>query len=672
MKRRGILGILFFTSVAFGSGGDGGGNLDEIRVDSIGEQKTLVILVKPSNTSPPYTRETAEATVFTHPRSLNAWVQDNSYGKTWLTGKVIDWLTVPEAKDCPQDFREKIFLAADARGVDFRQYTRVIIPGDLIGCPGFSESVGLVPVTTPDGPVRMSIAYPYSLKNPESAALRHEFGHILGALHSHRFHCGTQQISNNCTFVGYGDPYDVMGSSIFGHLNGFQLERLGWLGTNETQEVLSSGLFSLSPIESFSGFRRLKIPLEKDSNGNTTLWYLIEQRSPMGFDTGFPGPGLASPFGGVLVSVGPWPRNDYVLDMHPTSQNRSDGFIDPLKVNDSFVDSVRGIRITPKEVTNHHSLIQIERTSPQTDNSPQIQVLSPLPGSNVFGKVPFKMDVRDERGIRSLDLYQWIEGRAYTLGAFDSREGQAPTSVYTWTWDSKDERDGEHVFEVQAVDTSFHKSVYQWKVNLTNQQNDHAPPQVWIVEPEASQVISGVRSLVADARDNEDQIITVGFYLQHLSTQNKTYIAYEYFPTSSIRWETDRDRNKNPVFDGLYDLVAYGRDRAGNIGTSKPLRVLIQNGIMPSTPSRFLRGDANSDGKVDISDAQIILNYLFDQSEHPILLPCTDAADANDDGRIDTSDPTWILNFLFQGGSPPKPPYPNPGIDLTSDSLYCL
>ncbi len=85
----------------------------------------------------------------------------------------------------------------------------------------------------------------------------------------------------------------------------------------------------------------------------------------------------------------------------------------------------------------------------------------------------------------------------------------------------------------------------------------------------------------------------------------------------------------------------------------------------------FRRGDVNSDGVLDISDAVAIFGFLFLGADTPA---CLDAADANDDGSNDLSDGVAILNFLFQGG--PQPPTPRfdaacPGRDPTADALDC-
>ena len=87
---------------------------------------------------------------------------------------------------------------------------------------------------------------------------------------------------------------------------------------------------------------------------------------------------------------------------------------------------------------------------------------------------------------------------------------------------------------------------------------------------------------------------------------------------------------------------------------------------MPS--KQFIRGDANSDGQVDLSDAIYILNWLFLGEQGP---ECWDRADANDDGVLDISDPVYILLFLFKGQNPIPTPYPDAGLDTTADGLNC-
>jgi hypothetical protein len=85
----------------------------------------------------------------------------------------------------------------------------------------------------------------------------------------------------------------------------------------------------------------------------------------------------------------------------------------------------------------------------------------------------------------------------------------------------------------------------------------------------------------------------------------------------------------------------------------------------------FLRGDANGDGRLDLSDAIFTLAFLFLGGPAPL---CPAAADANDGGALDIADPIFTLGWLFTGGPPPPPPGPAAcGLDPTPDALgTCL
>ena len=81
-----------------------------------------------------------------------------------------------------------------------------------------------------------------------------------------------------------------------------------------------------------------------------------------------------------------------------------------------------------------------------------------------------------------------------------------------------------------------------------------------------------------------------------------------------------------------------------------------------------VRGDANGDGTVDLSDAIHSWGYLFTGSAE---LLCLKAADANDDGELDISDGLRTLGYLFQGEGPLSEPFPTCGFDPTADDLTC-
>lgn len=69
----------------------------------------------------------------------------------------------------------------------------------------------------------------------------------------------------------------------------------------------------------------------------------------------------------------------------------------------------------------------------------------------------------------------------------------------------------------------------------------------------------------------------------------------------------------------------------------------------------FVRGDANSDNEINLTDGIKTLSFLFLGGPAP---ECRDAADADDNGELQITDAVRILSFLFLGAGPPPPPSP--------------
>lgn len=92
-------------------------------------------------------------------------------------------------------------------------------------------------------------------------------------------------------------------------------------------------------------------------------------------------------------------------------------------------------------------------------------------------------------------------------------------------------------------------------------------------------------------------------------------------------------------------------------------------GTPGSFDQSFVRGDANADARIDLSDPLFIANWLFVDGATPT---CLDAADMDDSGWIDLTDSVSLLNFMFLNGPAPAPPYPLAGADETVDTLSCL
>jgi hypothetical protein len=88
----------------------------------------------------------------------------------------------------------------------------------------------------------------------------------------------------------------------------------------------------------------------------------------------------------------------------------------------------------------------------------------------------------------------------------------------------------------------------------------------------------------------------------------------------------------------------------------------------------FIRGDANLDKKVDISDAISILGFLFGGGN--AYKDCRNAMDVDNSSEVNISDAIRLLTHLFLNGRDPAAPYPDCGLDpeppSSDENLGCF
>ena len=82
---------------------------------------------------------------------------------------------------------------------------------------------------------------------------------------------------------------------------------------------------------------------------------------------------------------------------------------------------------------------------------------------------------------------------------------------------------------------------------------------------------------------------------------------------------------------------------------------------------QFVRGDVNSDGRVNLLDVLVGLHFLFRDGPEP----CRDALDVDDNGSLGLVDVFALLDYLSREGPPPPTPFPTSGEDPSADGLDC-
>ncbi len=92
--------------------------------------------------------------------------------------------------------------------------------------------------------------------------------------------------------------------------------------------------------------------------------------------------------------------------------------------------------------------------------------------------------------------------------------------------------------------------------------------------------------------------------------------------------------------------------------------------IIDQSQVPFIRGDANADGQLNLTDAVVVLKYATGRVSS---VPCRKALDVNDDKRINIADAVRLLGYLFAGDVTPAAPFEACALDQTvlGDPLTC-
>ncbi len=78
----------------------------------------------------------------------------------------------------------------------------------------------------------------------------------------------------------------------------------------------------------------------------------------------------------------------------------------------------------------------------------------------------------------------------------------------------------------------------------------------------------------------------------------------------------------------------------------------------------FVRGNCDSEGGVTLTDAVVLLSFLFRRGVEP---RCLAACDSESTGRLTVSSAVRLLQHVFAGGVPPAAPYPGCGAGNPAD-----
>ena len=113
-------------------------------------------------------------------------------------------------------------------------------------------------------------------------------------------------------------------------------------------------------------------------------------------------------------------------------------------------------------------------------------------------------------------------------------------------------------------------------------------------------------------------------------------------------WNTESVDNSEEMFLNCLAIVGKDGTTYDEESTDKTKAHYDEGGYLIYKPP-FLRGDVNSDGKIDMADAMSVVNYILGNPDSDFN---TEKADANLDGEISMPDVMYIVNYSLNGKFP--------------------
>lgn len=518
-------------------------------LDSMGPQRTLVLLAYFSNTAKPGASPAGfEKTIFSASNSVNAYFKENGYERTSLYGEVRGWYQLPIAQNCNTfQVLQEAMNAANAE-VNFLEYSRILViaPFSGTGCSWAGLAyVGKISLSTPDGPIRAGVAW--TKASPTSFVIGHELGHTFGAHHSNFLHCGSVSIQadqSKCSVLEYGDQWSVMGKPRLMHMSAAHKEYIGWLNSSEAPTVTTSGTYTIEPLETNTGGVKA-IKLRRSPSDNL----FVEFRQYLGFDKAVAS--TSNIFFGATLHNGSYAPN--LIDATPPTSSAAPAIL----VGGTLRDPMTGATITVRDATT--SALTVDVAIGKTDFvAPEsLAITAPDRATTLSGTVTLTASASDMgSGIEKVEYYK------YWSGVLPILIGTATVAPYSVPFDTTLAPNGIVYIQAKAYDASgvafgavgnVKTSVAAWSVSNT----DTILPRATWSSPRAESFVRNPVTLQASVSDNKG--IHRVEYVLNSSVLSGTRIYTSL--ASPFRISTT-------LAEGQYSASARAYDFVGNLATT--------------------------------------------------------------------------------------------------------
>ncbi|HYH98868.1 Ig-like domain-containing protein, partial [Hyalangium sp.] len=194
---------------------------------------------------------------------------------------------------------------------------------------------------------------------------------------------------------------------------------------------------------------------------------------------------------------------------------------------------------------------QVVVTVARDTTPPSVSITTPTGSATLAGSVTVLASATDDAAVTKVEFFQ--DGTLL---------GTATSSPYSVYWDTRTAANGSHVLSARVTDSSGNVATSQ-EVSVTI-DNDFTAPTVSITSPASGATISGTLSIQVSATDDRG-VSRVSFLVDGFMWGTSYSAPYSY------------NLNSKTFSNGPHTLTVKAYDAAGNVGTSAPIAVTVDN-----------------------------------------------------------------------------------------------
>jgi subtilisin family serine protease len=185
-------------------------------------------------------------------------------------------------------------------------------------------------------------------------------------------------------------------------------------------------------------------------------------------------------------------------------------------------------------------------------NPPAVSISAPTAGATLSGSAIISADATDETGVTKVEFF--LDG---TLLGSDT------SAPYSYSWSTQGAANGSHTLTARATDSYGNVSTSAG-VSVTL-DNDFTPPTAALTSPTNGAIVRGTGVQLQASAADDRSMSRVNFLVDGVSVESDWSVPYSYY------W------NSKSVPNGTHTLTVEARDAVGNVGTSAPVTVTVDN-----------------------------------------------------------------------------------------------